>query len=161
MSTITKLTCLCLTSVLFFSWGCVKTPMLFHGNTVSSAPVVILQKDGSATGEWSTSDITIDYNYVKNGDNLEISGQASLSQSNQMLYSIVQNMDSYIFFLDKNSKVIETDFFIDEWTTNTQAIQNFSKSYKIPAGTTGLSFGYSGELKDLNSTGTIYELPLK
>ena len=156
-----KIACLCLTCLLSLAWGCVKTSMLYHGNKVTSATVVALLEGGPTMGEWTTSDVTIDYKYIKKGDELEISGQAALSQSNQMLYSNVSNMYSYIFFLDKDSRVIETGYFIEEWTDSTQDNQKFSKSYKIPAGTTGLSFGYSGELKDLNSTGTIYELPLK
>jgi hypothetical protein len=135
--------------------------MLYHGKTVSSAPVVALQEGRSTTGEWKTSDVKIDYEFIQKGDDLEISGQATLSQSNQMLYSIISRMDAYIFFLDKNSRVIETAYFVDEWATSTQDIQNFSKSYRVPTGTTGFSFGYSGELKGLGSTETIYELPLK
>jgi hypothetical protein len=161
MSIKTKLTCLCLTCLLSLAWGCVKTPMLYHGNTVTSAPVVSLVEGGPIMGEWKTTDVTIDYKYFKKGNNFEISGQASLSQTNQMLYSIVQQMDSYIFFLDKNSRIIETANFIEEWTSGTQDIQNFSKSFKVPTGTTGFSFGYSGELKDVNSTVSIYQLPLK
>ena len=161
MPTKTKLACLWFSCLLLFFCGCVKTPMLYHGNTVSSAPVVILEDGGPTMGEWKTSDVTINFRYVKKGNDLEISGQASLSQSDQMLYSIVQEMDSYIFFLDKNSRVIETANFIEEWTSNTQDIQKVSKSYKLPVGTTGISFGYSGELKDVNSTESIYELPLK
>jgi hypothetical protein len=161
MSIKAKLACLCLTYLLFLAWGCVKTPMLYHGNTVTSAPVVALMEGGPTMGEWKTSDVTIDYKYIKKGDDFEISGQAALSQSNQMSYSNISKMYSYIFFLDKNSRVIETAYFVDEWTDNTQDNQNFSKSYKVPTGTTGFSFGYSGELKDMNSAESIYELPLK
>ena len=161
MSIKSKLTCLCLTCLLPLASGCVKTPMLYHGKTVSTAPVVAFQEGRPTTGEWKTSDLTIDYKYIQKGVDLEISGQAALSQSNQMLYSIVSRMDAYIFFLDKDSRVIETDYFVNEWTTSTQDIQNFSKSYKVPTGATGFSFGYSGELKGVDSTDTIYELPLK
>ncbi len=156
-----KLACLFLTCLLLFASGCVKTPMLYHGNTVKSAPVVALLEGGPTMGEWKTSEVTIDYKYIKKGDDFEISGQAALSQSNQMLYSNVSKMYSYIFFLDKNSRVIETANFVDAWTDSTEDNQNFSKSYKVPTGTTGFSFGYSGELKDEMSTETIYELPLK
>ena len=161
MSIKAKLACLCLTYLLFFSWGCVKTPMLYHGKTVTSAPVVALQEGGPMTGEWKTADVTIDYKYIKKGVEFEISGQAALSQTNQTLYANISKMYSYIFFLDKNSSVIETEYLVDEWTDSTQDNQNFSKSYKLPTGTTGFSFGYSGELKDKNSTETIYELPLR
>ncbi len=161
MSINARLACLCLTCLLLFAWGCVKTTMLYHGNTVTSAPVVALLEGGPTTGIWKTSDVTIYYKYIKKGDDFDISGQASLSQSNQMLYSNISKMYSYIFFLDINSQVIETANFVVAWTDSTQDNQDFSKSYKVPTGTTGFSFGYSGKLVDELSTETIYKLPLK
>ena len=50
MSIKTKLACLCLTIMLSLASGCVKTPMLYHGKTVSSAPVVVLQEGRSTYG---------------------------------------------------------------------------------------------------------------
>jgi len=161
MSIKVKLACLFFTCLLTLASGCVKTPMLYHGKTVSSAPIVTLQEGSPVTGEWKTSDLTIDYKYIQKGAGLEISGQVALSQTNQMLYDTISQMDAYIFFLDKDSRVIETDYFVDEWATSTQGIQKFSKSYKVPTGTTGFSFGYSGDLQGTKSNGTIYELPLK
>ena len=155
-----KLTCLSLTCLLSLASGCVEIPMMYHGNTVSSVPVVFLQEGSSNSGTWKTFDLTIDYKYIKKGDSFEISGQAALSQHYQMLYSSVSRMNAYIFFLDKDSRVLETAYFVNVWTSGTEDVQDFSKSYKVPTGTTGISFGYSGEVSADESHGSFYELPL-
>jgi len=67
----------------------------------------------------------------------------------------------YIFFLDKDSRVLETAYLVNTWTGNTQDIQDFSKSYKLPNATAGVSFGYSGEASEDLGNKTFYALPLK
>jgi hypothetical protein len=98
---------------------------------------------------------------MKQGDRFEISGQAALSQHYQMTYDGISKMYVYIFFLDKDSRVLETAYLVNPWTGNTQDIQDFSKSYKVPNGTTGFSFGYSGEASEDLGNMTFYALPLK
>ena len=161
MSIKVKLTCLSLTCLLSLASGCVEIPMMYHGNTVSSVPVVAMQEGSSRAGIWETFDLIIDYKYIKKGDSFEISGQAALSQHYQMTYDGISRMYVYIFFLDKNSRVLETAYLVTAWTGNTQDIQDFSKSYKVPNGTIGVSFGYSGEVSEDLGNKTFYKLPLK
>jgi hypothetical protein len=134
--------------------------MLFHGNTVSSVPVVALLEGSPPAGSWETFDLIIDYKYIKQGDRFEISGQTALSQHYQMTYDGIRRMFVYIFFLDKDSRVLETAFLVNAWFGSTRDIQDFSKSYKVPSGTTGVSFGYSGEVSAEMGNKTFYELPL-
>ena len=161
MSIKVKFACLALSCLLFVASGCIEIPMLFHGNTVSSVPVVALLEGSPAAGSWETFDLIIDYKYMKQGDRFEISGQAALSQHYQMTYDGISKMYVYIFFLDKDSRVLETAYLVNPWTGNTQDIQDFSKSYKVPNGTTGVSFGYSGEVSEDLGNNIFYALPLK
>jgi hypothetical protein len=155
-----KMACLGLTCLLFLASGCVELAMLYHGKTVSNAPVVALQEGAPITGQWKTFDLVIDYKYIKKGDSLDISGKAALSQHYQMTYDRLQRMRTYIFFLDKDSRVLETANFVTAWSGSTQNVQIFSESYKIPQGTAGISFGYSGQVRDGRSIDNFYELPL-
>ncbi len=160
MSVEAKLACLLLVCLLPLSAGCVETAMLYHGKSVTSAPVVALQAGTPVAGTWETFDLVIDYTYQRNGDTLELSGQAALSQHYQMLYSAVSRMRTYLFFLDQDSRVLETVNFVKAWTSGTEDIQRFSKSYQVPAGTAGISFGYSGAVQGEDSVTSFFELPL-
>jgi hypothetical protein len=156
----TKLACLLLACLLPLAAACVETAMLYRGATVSSVPVVALQEGPPVAGRWETFDLAIDYTYQRNGDNLELSGQAALSQHYQMNYSGVLRMQTYLFFLDRDARVLETAFFVTPWTSDVEDIQKFSKSYPMPAGTTGLSFGYSGAVNAMDGNASFYKLPL-
>ena len=161
MSIKVKQTCLGLTCLLILASGCAEVPMFYHGNKVSSVPVVALQEGSHTSATWETFDLIIDYKYIQDGNSLEISGQAALSQHYQMMYTNIPRMDTYIFFLDKDSRVLKTAIFVNVWTNNTKDIQDFSKSYNVPTGTTGISFGYSGEVQGIDGKGSFWELPLK
>ena len=134
--------------------------MLYHGKHVTSVPVVVLQEGREVAGRWETFDLVIDYQYQRNGDNLELSGQAALSQHYQMNYAGVSRMQTYLFFLDQDARVLETAFFVTPWSSGVEDIQEFSKSYTMPAGTTGLSIGYSGSVNGMDGNASFYELPL-
>ena len=161
MCTKVKFAFLGLSCLLFVASGCIEMPMLFHGNKVSSVPVVALLEGSPTAGRWETFDLIIDYKYIKQGDSFEISGHATLGQHYQMTYDGISRMYVYIFFLDKDSRVLETAYLINAWTGNTQDIQDVSKLYKVPNGTTLVSFGYSGEVSEDLGNMTFYALPLK
>ena len=148
------------TCLLFLAAGCTETKMLYHGNTVSSVPVVALQENTAIADRWETFDLIIDYEYIKNDDNLTISGKAYLSLHYQQMYTNIPRMDTYIFFLDENSQVLETATLVNLWSNNTQESQDFSGSYKIPGATKKLSFGYSGDVLEVDDESSLYELPL-
>ena len=160
MSAKAKLASLFLACLLVFSAGCVETAMLYHGAHVTSVPVVVLQEGPPVAGRWETFDMVIDYKYQRHGDRLELSGQAALSQHYQMNYAGVSRMQTYLFFLDQDARVLETAFFVTPWSNGVEDIQEFSKSYTMPAGTTALSIGYSGAVNDTDSTASFYKLPL-
>lgn len=160
MSAKTKFVSLCMVCLLPLAAACVDTAMMYHGAPVTSVPVIALQEGPPVAGRWETFDMVVDYKYQRKGDNLELSGQAALSQHYQMNYAGVSRMQTYLFFLDRDARVLETAFFVRPWSSGVEDIQKFSKSYRVPAGTTGISFGYSGAVNGMDSDTSFYELPL-
>jgi hypothetical protein len=157
----TKLACLLLACLVSLALACVDTAMLYRDATVTSVPVVALQEGSTVAGRWETFDLVIDYKYVKRGDSLELSGQAGLSEHYRMNYAGVSRMQSYLFFLDQDARVLETAVFVKAWTSGIEDIQEFSATHRVPAGTTGISFGYSGTVDGMDSIASFYELPLR
>ena len=161
MSAKMKIICLSFTCLLLLATGCVETAMKFHGNPVSSVPVVALLEGAPHAGTWQTFDLVIDYTYTQNGGVLDISGQCALSEHYRMNYATISRIFVYLFFLDEDSRVLETFSFPNNWLGDTDEVQLFSQSHKIPTGTTAISFGYSGEVRERKDRMSFYELPLK
>lgn len=144
----------------FMMSGCLQTKELYIGNKVT-AEQFPLEKGTTQSGRWETFDLKIAYEYVDNGDVLDISGQASLGDHQQMIFDIVKSLDIYLFFLDKDSRVLLTEALDRSMGGSTQQTTDFKRSYKIPDGAKAFSFGYSGKVSSEADQQTFYLLPLK
>ncbi len=140
--------------------GCLQTKELYNGNKVT-AEKVALSKDASQVGTWETFDLKIAYKFAVKGDILEISGQAELGDHQKMVYDHVRSLDIYLFFLDYDSRVLLTGPLDQSFGGSTEQTVLFTRSYKIPAGSKALSFGYSGQVAEQDGQMTFYLLPLK
>ena len=140
--------------------GCLQTQELYIGNKVT-AEKVELRKDTPRAGTWETFDLKIAYEFVVNGENLDISGQTELGDHQQMVYDRVRSLDIYIFFLDHDSRVLLTEPLDRSLRGSTQDAVPFMRSYKIPDGAKALSFGYSGQVTEQDGQLSFWLLPLK
>ena len=140
--------------------GCVETAMMYRGNTVSSVPVVALEENGPNAGTWETFDLTIEYDYAQDGNVLEITGEVALNQHYQLTYDHLRRLYIYMFFVDENSQVLETFSFVGIMTGSTEDRLRVSRSYVVPTGAVGISFGYEGAAGDMDSHSSFYKLPL-
>jgi hypothetical protein len=87
-----KLSLFGFTCLLSLALGCAEIKDFYHGNTVSSVPVIVLQEGTPNAGRWETFDLIIDYEYILKSNRITISGEASLTQHYQMLYTSIPGM---------------------------------------------------------------------
>lgn len=139
--------------------GCLQTQQLYIGNQVTTEQVS-LQQNTPVAGTWETFDLKIAYEFIVKDDILDIAGQARLGDHQRMVYDIVRKLDIYLFFVDNESRVLLTQPLNRTMIGSTEQTAFFSRSYKIPAGTRSLSFGYSGVVTEREGQLSFYELPL-
>jgi hypothetical protein len=171
MTTRLKMTCLALCSLLFLCTGCVATSSHFVGNTTSPAqPIIALQPGGPHADSWQNFDITIDYQYKQDSDIFEISGVAALTPRYEMLYARLRDLKVYLFFLDKDSRVLQSEMLDRSLTVQLNERLQFTRFYKVPPGTASITFGYDGVVRGENegragmmmeNTTSFYLLPLR
>lgn len=162
---ILSLMLICLLSILFV--GCVETATMFHGNKPSSSMnVVTLQQGATQAGTWQTYQVVVDYKYNQSAETFEVSGQAALSASYQANYNSLRELIIYLFFLDADSRVLQTIKLANSVTSSVDEVVSFSSKHTVPAGATSITFGYDGYAG--GSTGKIgggasvfSELPLR
>jgi len=119
---------------------------MFRGNFLNPHQQVYAIEEGIVSEETIESfETVIRYEYLRKGDILTISGQASLTERYPMLYSTLRYLDVYLFFVDKDQHVLET-VLLGEAMTRLDDIAKFSRELKIPSGAVGVAFGYSGEV---------------
>jgi hypothetical protein len=140
-----KMTCLGLFSLLTLCTSCVATSRHFVGNTISpEQPIIALQPAGSHADSWENFDIRIDYQYKQDGNVFEISGAAALTPRYEMLYSRLNDLKVYLFLLDKDSRVLQSEMLGRSLTGQLNERLQFTRFYKLPPGTASITFGYDG-----------------
>ena len=147
-----------LSCLIIAAAGCMPTAELYLGKTVTSSPIVKLEKTANAAGTWQTFDMTINYTYTVAGENLEIAGQGELSQHYQMLYNRVRTLRVYLFLLDGDGIVVET-VEIPAFLFSTDDQFRFNLPFKINENRKGFSFGYRGVASEMDGQKYFDNLP--
>jgi hypothetical protein len=161
-----NMTHLGLLSLLILYTGCVARSNQFVGNLVApQQQVVALQSGGASTDLWQTFDVTIDYQYKRDGEIFEISGVAELTPRYEILYENLRDLRVFLFFLDDKAHVLEANMLVRSLTSRVDESLGFTKFYKVPPGTASITFGYDGyvseaEMWRFGGGKSFYMLPL-
>lgn len=138
--------------------GCVPTAELYIGKQVTAAPTVQIEESTNVSGTWQTFDMTINYQYLADGDLIELAGQGELSQHYQLVYNRVRSLRVYLFLLDADGIVQET-IDIPALLTTTEDKFSFNKTFRTADGVKGFAFGYRGLVWDKDSQAYFDSLP--
>jgi hypothetical protein len=133
--------------LMMFPWGCVETSMMYQGNAAPSGQVAKSIEEGARCKDtFESFETIINYDYIRTGEALKISGQAALTERYPLNYSRLRRLDVYLFFLDKNSRVLETVQLARAMTGSLEEILKFDNVLRVPEGAVAISFGYDGEV---------------
>ena len=131
--------------------GCQPQPIAtyYKGYQADRDKIVSLDPAPSQ-GHWKTFDLGIDYQLKRQGDNLKISGAARHGLHYELTTSRILALDLYLYFLDKNDKVLATTLLSSVRYDSPDAKIPFADNLKIPAGATAFAFGYEGRARQDN-----------
>ncbi len=148
MTARSKRTRLGLFSLLLLCTACVATSGHFVGNVTSpNQPIIALQPGGPHADSWENFDVRIEYQYSQDGDVFEISGAAALTSRYEIQYSRLRDLKVYLFFIDKDSRVLQAEMLDRSLTIRLDERLEFTRFYKRPPGTASITFGYSGAVR--------------
>ncbi len=157
-----KATSLPLCLLLILSTGCVPTSSQFVGKALApDQPIIALQAGGPHADSWQNFDIRIDYQYQQAGDVFEISGVAALTPRYEVLYSQLRDLRVFLFLLDKDARVLQTQMLTRSLTGQLDDRLQFTHVYKLSPGTVSLTFGYDGSVWEAQDQTSFYLLPLR
>ncbi len=140
---------LCLLTVA----GCQSTTSFYRGYHAESASCAPLMRLENQQGSWKTFDLELNYEYDYKGDDLNISGTLDLGLYYEIITNRILSLDVYLFFLDDNTRVMETRFLSRELDFEGGSALTFAKHLKVPAGTDSISFGYEGKARTDGNAG--------
>lgn len=139
-----------LAAILLFSITGCQTQSIssyYHGLQTNSTESLPLPGKERQPGKWKTYDLLLDYQYQADGNSLKITGDTTLSDAYQINMSYLRRLNLFLFFLDKDSRVLETAQLLKMVSGDLGTKFSFKKTLEIPPSTKAISFGYDGIAK--------------
>ncbi|PLX87177.1 MAG: hypothetical protein C0619_15360 [Desulfuromonas sp.] len=106
-----------------------------------------LPNAGVHSGQWKTFDLQIDYHYAVENQSLNISGNIIFGNYYQINFAALRDLEIFLFFLDKESRVLETARILRGLGRDLSASRHFEEILAIPESTRAISFGYRGSAR--------------
>lgn len=133
-------------SLLFLLPGCQSQNIssYYQGLLVNQTESLPLPDKELQNGIWKTYDLLLDYQYQTEGNSLRISGSTVLSDFYQINMTFLRRLDLFLFFLDKDSRVLETAQLLKVMSSSLDSPLTFKKTVQIPQATKAIAFGYNG-----------------
>ncbi len=132
----------------YFYWpalaACQSGLTSYQGKTVAAQNRFDLQQGGPHKGSWQTRDLLIEYQYLREQQNLQISGLVK-PQTHILNFNILKYLFFSLHFVDAEGKVLVDEAIMSAGYRIAMPEQMaFKANLKIPPDSTAIAFSYRG-----------------
>ena len=137
---------LSLTLLIVLMVGCQSISFDPRGHTVPEAKLIVLPQSGDYSGTYKNEDVNIAYTFVRNQNQLGISGTVRFADRIMMGFVIVQVFHLDAILVDAQGKVLDMTGLTTASAVNLlyDGSIDFSKMVTLPPNTAALAFSYRG-----------------
>jgi hypothetical protein len=133
--------CICFLAVLS---SCQGSLLSYRGKPVEAKNRFDLLEGGPHEGDWQTRDIRIEFQYLREQQDLQISGLVKL-QDYLMHYNFMKSFFLSLHFVDTGGKVLVDETIMSAgYRVEMPEQMAFKTNLKIPPDSTAIAFSYSG-----------------
>ena len=137
-------------AVMMGTVGCQTTMSLPVGKMVDQDYRIALQPGGPQAGTWDGMYLSIRYDYVRDGDRLNLKGKVKYANNIVYNYSLIQYFHVDVLFIDAQGKVLEmqplaSTAFDSLLPSGPDPSVSFKKDVILPLDTVAMAFSYKGQ----------------
>jgi hypothetical protein len=121
-------------------------PAVAEGDVVPKGTEIPLVEGEKTTGKWQTSELAMDYTYLKNQNSMEISGEMRLIGGLVRSFDRIQAFHLRVYFLDAQGTVIKSEGVAAGPKGGMEEVGVFQKKLTLPPNTVAIAFGYRGNI---------------
>ncbi len=129
--------------------ACAGKAFTYKGRWVAEDDRIALEAGGPRKGNWQTRDMTIEYAYQQETQNLQISGAVTLGDHLTTGFSTLDFLTLDIYMLDADGIVLNSELmrtFGYRRYMDFLGKMTFDKQIDLPDGTSAIAFGYRGRV---------------
>ena len=135
--------------------ACQSSFFSYRGATAKQESRIALLEGGPHVGFWKTKDLSMHYHYLRDPDNLELSGVIELDDSLKYNFTALEYLFLQVNLLDAEGKVLESkQAFTSDYRHMIKKL-SFKRSLKLPMGTTAIAFSYTGRVREGGGIGRV------
>jgi hypothetical protein len=127
--------------------GCQAARLTYKGAKVRDAYRITLADGTQRSARYQASDLTIDYEVSRNGDELQLSGVAEYTQKIRNAYTYIPYFHLSVFLTDQYGNVLEDRGITTPGSDDPNSRMRFSEKIPLPPGTANMAFSYSGQAR--------------
>ena len=114
------------------------------GQTIQPAAQIKLVKTGQQSGQFSDGYVTVNYQYIVSGGELQISGVVQFGSAISGNFLVVQTFDLGLLLGDATGKVLLQQGVTTAMEVNVSSSQNFNTTVVLPPQAATMAFTYNG-----------------
>ncbi len=124
----------------------------YTGKVVKPENRILLKQGGPHKSVWNTEDLTLSYEYQKQGGTLEISGKIAFA--NHLVYNFrdFSNFILTVYFADANGRINGEQALASASVGKAIRTMSFDRRMTLPPGAENMVFGYRGRAVDRSSS---------
>ena len=136
---------------IFILSACQSKMLTYGDRTVDLDRRIALEDGGPHKANWQTKDLTLDYEYTRKGNALDISGDIHLNRAKK---KTLVKFSFAINLLDPSGKVLQTQSLTVTGGRRKVKTISFEKDMEIPADTRYIAFSYGGSVSGTGEGGS-------
>ena len=125
--------------------GCQGTLSGFKAGTVKEADRLPIMAEGEHSAFWKGYDLTVNYQYVRNRDELKISGAVEFADQFKNNFLLIKYFHLDGIFLDSEGRVLAVSGLVSGSRLYSEDALSFSRLLKLPDHTVSIAFSYTGD----------------
>ena len=131
-----------------FLLACQSLMVSYQGATVRSEDRIPLVAGAGQAGSYLGPDLTVDYQYLWNQSELNISGAIGFAGSISHNFSVIVNFHLSLVLLDAEGRILETKLLDATSSGDPSDPIRFSERLALPPGVSGMAFVYGGDARE-------------
>lgn len=128
--------------------GCQGLMVSYRGAGLTEVNLIPVLEGATRSDHFETADLTVDYQYTRNGDSLQFSGDVRYGSALRHNFVTVTHFHLRVFFADAQGKVLQDHGIAVGGYGYTDDLMRFQERLTLPPGTAFMAFGYSGRAAD-------------
>ncbi len=134
--------------------GCQGALLTYKGAKVRDDSLIRLTEGTQGSAVYQTTDLIIEYQWVRSGNELQLSGLAKFTSRIQNSFTMIPVFDLSLFLTDAQGNILEQRWIATPGGVEPGSRMLISEKLLLPPGTANMAFSYSGQARDSDGFGS-------